>query len=85
MNTAMDSRSNSSESGPVTRELLAAVSRSFYLSLRVLPGPVRHPLSLSYLLARATDTVAGAAAGWAVENSTWGRETGFSVAAICAK
>ena len=57
----MDSRRNSSESGPVTRGLLAAVSRSFYLSLRVLPGPVRHPLSLSYLLARATDTVADTA------------------------
>jgi farnesyl-diphosphate farnesyltransferase len=57
----MDSHTNSSESGPVTRELLAAVSRSFYLSLRVLPGPVRHPLSLSYLLARATDTVADTA------------------------
>jgi farnesyl-diphosphate farnesyltransferase len=57
----MDSHCTSSESGPVTRELLASVSRSFYLSLRVLPGPVRHPLSLSYLLARATDTVADTA------------------------
>jgi len=40
--------------------LLAAVSRSFYLSLRVLPGPLRFPLGLGYLLARATDTVADA-------------------------
>ncbi len=38
--------------------LLASVSRSFYLSLRFLPGPVRAPLSLSYLLARAADTIA---------------------------
>lgn len=40
--------------GPVLR----SVSRSFYLSLRFLPGPLRDPLSLAYLLARATDTVA---------------------------
>ena len=42
----------------LTTDLLASVSRSFYLSLRFLPGPVRAPLSLSYLLARAADTVA---------------------------
>ncbi|MEM9481711.1 MAG: squalene/phytoene synthase family protein [Verrucomicrobiota bacterium] len=42
------------------RELLASVSRSFYLSLRVLPAPVRGPMSLSYLLARASDTIADA-------------------------
>ena len=40
--------------GPIVR----SVSRSFYLSLRVLPGPLRDPLSLAYLLARATDTIA---------------------------
>jgi farnesyl-diphosphate farnesyltransferase len=40
--------------GPILR----SVSRSFYLSLRVLPGPLRDPLSLAYLLARATDTIA---------------------------
>src|SRR6478752_5599722 len=38
--------------------LLKAVSRSFYLSLRILPAPLRDPLSLGYLLARATDTIA---------------------------
>lgn len=38
--------------------LLAAVSRSFYLSLRVLPQPVRAPLGLAYLLARASDSIA---------------------------
>src|SRR3954469_1634929 len=37
---------------------LRSVSRSFYLSLRVLPEPLRDPLSLAYLLARATDTIA---------------------------
>lgn len=40
------------------RVLLRDVSRSFYLSLRFLPKPVRGPLSLAYLLARATDTFA---------------------------
>lgn len=49
------------EAGEVPAALLAAVSRSFYLSLRFLPRPVRGPLSLAYLLARATDTVADAA------------------------
>ena len=34
------------------------VSRSFYLTLRVLPGPVRAPIGLAYLLARTTDTIA---------------------------
>jgi farnesyl-diphosphate farnesyltransferase len=40
--------------GPILR----SVSRSFYLSLRILPQPLRDPLSLAYLLARATDTIA---------------------------
>ncbi|MFN2623974.1 MAG: phytoene/squalene synthase family protein [Chthoniobacterales bacterium] len=40
--------------GPILR----SVSRSFYLSLRFLPKPLRDPLSLAYLLARATDTIA---------------------------
>jgi farnesyl-diphosphate farnesyltransferase len=40
--------------GPVLR----SVSRSFYLSLRILPVGLREPLSLAYLLARATDTIA---------------------------
>jgi farnesyl-diphosphate farnesyltransferase len=39
-------------------ELLRQVSRSFYLSLRILPRGVREPLGLAYLLARAADTVA---------------------------
>ena len=38
--------------------LLKAVSRSFYLTLRVLPAPIRPQISLAYLLARATDTIA---------------------------
>jgi farnesyl-diphosphate farnesyltransferase len=40
------------------RALLKRTSRSFYLTLRVLPGSVRHQISLAYLLARTTDTIA---------------------------
>ena len=38
--------------------LLKRVSRSFYLTLRLLPREVRGTLSLAYLLARASDTIA---------------------------
>ncbi len=38
--------------------LLREVSRSFYLTLRVLPRAVRPQIGLAYLLARTTDTVA---------------------------
>lgn len=40
------------------RELLKAVSRSFYLSMAWLPTRMRRGVSLGYLLARATDSVA---------------------------
>lgn len=42
--------------------LLAAVSRSFYLSIKLLPDPLRGPISLGYLFARALDTIADAPA-----------------------
>ncbi|HEY4048175.1 MAG TPA: phytoene/squalene synthase family protein [Acidobacteriaceae bacterium] len=38
--------------------LLKSVSRSFYLTLRVLPAGMRDPVGLAYLLARAADTIA---------------------------
>jgi farnesyl-diphosphate farnesyltransferase len=38
--------------------LLRDVSRSFYLTLKLLPGPVRPQIGLAYLLARTTDTIA---------------------------
>lgn len=38
--------------------LLRGVSRSFHLSIRLLPAPLRQPIAVAYLLARATDTVA---------------------------
>jgi farnesyl-diphosphate farnesyltransferase len=40
------------------QELLRDTSRSFYLTLRVLPVAVRPQIGLAYLLARATDTIA---------------------------
>ncbi len=42
----------------VLKSLLRDVSRSFYLTLRVLPAAVRPQIGLAYLLARTTDTVA---------------------------
>jgi farnesyl-diphosphate farnesyltransferase len=44
--------------GDLTGALLKRVSRSFYLSLAVLPGAVRPTIGLAYLLARASDTIA---------------------------
>ncbi len=38
--------------------ILRSVSRSFYLSIRLLPAQLREPVALAYLLARTTDTVA---------------------------
>ncbi len=40
------------------RTLLKRVSRSFYLSLAILPRSVRAPVGLAYLFARAADTIA---------------------------
>ncbi len=39
-------------------DLLKQTSRSFYLTLRVLPAAVRPQIGLAYLLARTTDTIA---------------------------
>lgn len=44
------------------KSLLKGVSRSFYLTIRALPGLLREPISLGYLLARASDTMADAGA-----------------------
>lgn len=46
---------------PLTTDLLASVSRSFYLSMRFLPSDFRQGMSTAYLLARATDTIADTA------------------------
>ncbi|MET0310416.1 MAG: squalene/phytoene synthase family protein, partial [Burkholderiaceae bacterium] len=47
-----------SPSGRPGLDVLRAVSRSFYLSIRLLPPALREPVGLAYLLARATDTIA---------------------------
>lgn len=45
-------------SGDLLRGVLRSVSRSIYLSLRVLPAPVRDSMGLAYLFCRAADTIA---------------------------
>lgn len=40
------------------QDVLADVSRAFYLSIWVLPSLVREPIGVAYLLARAADTLA---------------------------
>ena len=50
--TSLDNRSD------IPADLLKGVSRSFYLTIRVLPGSVREPVQLAYFLARAADTIA---------------------------
>ncbi len=44
--------------GKAGRQILKDVSRSFYLSMRLLPRGMREPISIGYLLARASDTLA---------------------------
>ncbi|MDH5257366.1 MAG: squalene/phytoene synthase family protein [Gammaproteobacteria bacterium] len=41
--------------------VLKTVSRSFYLSIRILPSAMREPVSIAYLLARAADSIADTA------------------------
>src|SRR5512143_1313086 len=43
---------------PDLNPLLKRISRSFYLSIRVLPRRIRPQIGLTYVLARAADTVA---------------------------
>lgn len=47
--------------------VLKGVSRSFYLTLRLLPTPMRRAASLGYLLARSSDTIADTASVPATE------------------
>jgi farnesyl-diphosphate farnesyltransferase len=42
-------------------DILKRVSRSFYLTLRILPRSLRTPIGLAYLFARAADTIADTA------------------------
>ena len=45
----------------IDRQVLRSVSRSFYVSLRLLPKPMRPATGAGYLLARASDTLADTA------------------------
>ena len=45
-------------SRPEVLALLRGVSRSLYVSIRLLPARLRRPVAVAYLLARATDTLA---------------------------
>jgi farnesyl-diphosphate farnesyltransferase len=45
----------------IFQQILPRVSRSFYLSLRVLPYQVRSAIGLAYLFCRAADTIADTA------------------------
>ncbi len=62
MNDDSENSKKPSVPGATRAELLGSllknVSRSFYLTLRVLPAGLREPVGLAYLLARAADTVA---------------------------
>ncbi len=51
----------SAQVAPLLHHILPRVSRSFYLSLRVLPQSVRQPIGLAYLFCRAADTIADTA------------------------
>ena len=42
----------------VTAGLLRSVSRTFYLSIRILPAALREGMGVAYLLARISDTIA---------------------------
>ena len=43
------------------KEILRRTSRSFHLTMRLLPRAVRDDIALAYLLARAMDTMADTA------------------------
>ncbi len=45
-------------SAPLLTSILRDVSRSFYLTLRILPASIRPQIGLAYLLARTSDTIA---------------------------
>lgn len=50
-------------------DILKGVSRSFYLSLRLLPPPMRRAAGIAYLLARTSDTIADSVSGSADERT----------------
>ncbi len=65
--------------------LLKAVSRSFYLSMVWLPEEMRPAVSLAYLLARATDSVADTSSAEAEKRLSVLRQMGKAVAGACTE
>lgn len=53
-----EAKTMNADETPLLTGLLEQVSRSFYLTLRLLPGGVRPQIGLAYLLARTSDTIA---------------------------
>lgn len=53
------------------RTILKSVSRSFYLSLRLLPHSMRDAAGLGYLLARSSDTIADTASTPVADRLLW--------------
>ncbi len=51
----MNAKPNTPE---LNKRLLKTVSRSFYLSIRLMPAKLRPPIGVAYLLARTSDTIA---------------------------
>ncbi|MEE8466187.1 MAG: squalene/phytoene synthase family protein, partial [Dehalococcoidia bacterium] len=49
---------DSAQRNRLLKDVLKGVSRSFYLTIRILPKNLREPVGLAYLLARAADTIA---------------------------
>lgn len=66
--------------GDLEKQLLRGVSRSFYLTLRLLPRPMRGAASLGYLLARTSDTLADTAAASVAERVRWLEQFNRSIA-----
>ncbi len=56
-----DSPSSAKLDPPTLNAILKDVSRSFYLTIRVLPAEMRAVVGIAYLLARAADTIADTA------------------------
>src|SRR5882672_5234381 len=54
----MDGATMASAPNHLLTDLLKLVSRSFYLTMRVLPAAIRPQIGLAYLLARTADTIA---------------------------
>lgn len=63
----------------LTSGVLRDVSRSFYLTIRVLPAAMREPVGLAYLLARASDTLADSARDPAARRIEWLHDFGKAV------